>query len=154
MEFRQVLDAIFKDNLASEAVAKASQVRDANPAHGADKAVDDHKNTYWTTDDWTDAADLELDLGEEKTFNLVLIQENIQVGQRVEEFTLEAWDGKKWNEFVRATTIGYKRLLRCDDVTARKVRLRITKSRVCPTISNIGLFYEPPLGDILSGSNE
>ncbi|WP_425398961.1 alpha-L-fucosidase [Aeoliella sp.] len=149
MEFRRVLDAIFNDNLALDATATASEVRGDNPAHGADRAVDDDKDTYWTTEDWTEEAELELDLGEEKTFNVVLLQEQIRVGQRVEVFALEAWDGQKWNEFARATTIGYKRLLRCNDVTTRKVRLKITGSRVCPTISNFGLYYEPPLEEIL-----
>ena len=59
--------------------------------------------------------------------------------------TLEARDGTNWEEFARGTTIGYKRLLRFDDVTARKVRLKILKLRLCPAISNFALYYAPPL---------
>ena len=38
------------------------------------------------------------------------------------------------------TTVGYKRLLRFDAMTASEVRLRILSSRLNPTLSAIGLF--------------
>ena len=72
-----------------------------------------------------------------------MLQEQIAVGQRVEEFVLEAFDGGGWKEFSRGTVIGYKRLCRFDDVTARRVRLRVVRSRVCPTVSRFGLFKSP-----------
>ena len=144
-ELRNVLDATFDENLALGAKAMASAVRDNNPKYGADKVVDGKTKTYWTTDDWMTAATLEFDLGKKCTFNVAELAEYIKIGQRVEEFTLEAWDGKSWKEFAGGTTIGYKRLLRFNDVTARKVRLKILKSRVCPTVSNFALYYAPPL---------
>ncbi|MCH7559455.1 MAG: alpha-L-fucosidase [Planctomycetes bacterium] len=144
-ELRKVLDATFKHNLAMGAAAKASCVRGDNPRYGADKIVDGKKDTYWSTDDWTTSATLEFDLGKKCTFNVAELAEYIKVGQRVEEFVLEAQHGKTWKEFARGTTIGYKRLLRFDDTTARKVRIRILDSRVCPTISNFALFYGPSI---------
>ena len=144
-ELRKVLDATFKHNLAMGAAAKASCVRGDNPRYGADKIVDGKKDTYWSTDDWTTSATLEFDLGKKCTFNVAELAEYIKVGQRVEEFVLEAQHGKTWKEFARGTTIGYKRLLRFDDTTARKVRIRILDSRVCPRISNFALFYGPSI---------
>ena len=149
-KLRKVIDATFDENFALPAKAKASAVRGNNPMFGTDKIADGDKNTYWTTGYGVTAADIEFDLGKEQTFNRVMLQEHIKIGQRVEEFVLEAWDGRNWNEFAKGTTIGYKRLLRFDDVTAKKVRLKITRSRVCPTISNFGLFYAPPINEILS----
>lgn len=144
-ELRKLLDATFDENLALKANAIASAVRDNNPKYGADKVVDDKKETYWMTDDWTTPATLEFDLGRERKFNVAELAEYIKVGQRAEEFTLEAWDGTSWEEFARGTTIGYKRLLRFDHVSTRKPRLKILKSRVCPTISSFALHYAPPL---------
>jgi len=149
-QFRKVLDATFDENLALSAKAKASTVRGNKSMFGAGNITDGDKNTYWMTDDSVTASVIEFDLGEKKTFNRVMLQEYIQIGQRVEEFAVEAWDGNNWKEFARGTTIGYKRLLRFDDITAQKVRLRINRSRVCPTISNFGLFYAPPIDKILS----
>lgn len=148
-ELRKVLDATFKHNLALGAAAKASCVRGDNPRYGADKIVDGKKDTYWSSDDGTTGATLEFDLGKKCKFNVAELAEYIKVGQRVEEFVLEALDGTSWKKFARGTTIGYKRLLRFDEVTAQKVRIRILDSRVCPTISNFALFYAPPIGTII-----
>jgi alpha-L-fucosidase len=149
-ELRKVLDATFNENLALHAVAIASQIKGSDPRYAADKIADGNEDTYWTADDWTTTARIEFDLGKKCTFNVAELAEHIRIGQRVEEFFIEAWDGTKWKEFARGTTIGYKRLLRFRNVTAEKVRLTIAKSRLCPTISNFGLFYAPPIQQIIS----
>ena len=77
------------------------------------------------------------------------LAEHIKIGQRIAEFALDVWDGGTWKEFARGTTVGYKRLLRFDPVTTSKVRLRILDSRVCPTLSGVGLYYAPPIDRIL-----
>ena len=144
-EFRQALDAIFDKNLALDAKAKASSVRGNDPAFAADKITDGDKETYWTTDDGTTTADVEFDLGGDRTFNVAELAEHIATGQRISSFALEAWDGSTWKEFARGTTVGYKRLLRFPDVTTSKVRLRILDSRVCPTLSGFGLYHAPAI---------
>ena len=62
------------------------------------------------------------------------------VGQRIEQFVFEYWDGKAWQPAAAGTTVGYKRLLRFDPVKAGRVRLRITSSRLNPTLSELGLY--------------
>lgn len=146
-EFRTVIDSTFKQNLAYKADVKASSRR---KDHLEDRVVDDKVDTYWMTDKGVDKATIEFDLGSEKIFNRVLLQEYIQEGQRIEEFYLETWDGKQWKEFAKGTTVGYKRILRFNDITTSKVRLNITQSRDCPTLNNFGLFFQPPLGKILN----
>ena len=73
------------------------------------------------------SAAVEYDLGHVKTFNVAMIQEDIRSGQKVESFALDVWDGTDWKEAARATTIGYKRLLRFPSVRAGKARLRILR---------------------------
>ena len=148
-EFRKVLDAIFDENLAAGARATASHVKGDNPAFAADKITDGDSQTYWTTDDWTTAATVEMDLGKECTFNIAELAECIALGQRISEFSLEALTREGWKEFARGTTVGYKRLFRFDPMTGSKVRLRIHDARVCPTISGLGLYFAPPLKEIL-----
>lgn len=82
-----------------------------------------------------------MDLNEEKTFNVLLLQENITIGQRVEKFVLEYWDNNQWIKATEGTTIGFKRLLEFPTVTASKVRLRIVSSRLKPALSEIGLYF-------------
>ncbi len=87
---------------------------------------------------------VELELPEERTFDVAMVQEKIAQGQRVEMFRLEAWNGTEWKAFTSGTTVGYKRLLRFAPVTARRVRLVVEQSRAVPDISRLGLFKRPP----------
>lgn len=154
-EFRKVLDATFAENLALGAQVRCSSCRketgifSGENKFGPGKIVDGNKDTYWTTDEGQTLAILEVDFGVDKTFNVAELSEYIKVGQRVEEFGLEAWSNGAWKEFAKGTTIGYKRLLRFDNVTTRKVRIKMLRSRVCPTISEFGLYYAPPVETIL-----
>jgi alpha-L-fucosidase len=142
---KQIGDALrttFADNLAKGSKATATQTKSGG-AFGAALITDADEESYWATDDDVTAAEIEFDLGSAKIFNVAMLQEQIKVGQRIEEFYLDAWTGSAWKEIVRSTTVGFKRLLRFPEVAAAKVRLRITRSRVCPTISNFGLFRAP-----------
>ena len=83
---------------------------------------------------------IELTLPQPRTFDVLQLQENISVGQRVEKFKVEYLTGQDWKIFAKGTTIGYKRLLRFEAVTASKIRLTIESSRLDPVISEIGIF--------------
>ena len=48
-----------------------------------------------------------------------------------------------WQPFAAATSVGNQRLLRGENVTTSKVRLRVTKAAACPAISEFGLFLSP-----------
>ena len=137
-----VLRATFAANLAQGAKATASQTKKSG-SYGAANITDADKDSYWTDDDGVAAAAIEFDLGTAKAFNVAMLQEQITAGQRIEEFYVDAWTGSEWKEIARATTVGYKRLLRFPEVTAAKVRVRITRSRVCPTLLSFGLFHAP-----------
>jgi len=148
-EMGKVLRATFATDLARGAKVTASQVRDGNAAYAAGNTADGDHRTYWMADDGTEAATLEYDLGGAKTFNRVVLQEFVQRGQRVEEFAVEVWDGQKWIDAARGTPIGDKRIFRIADVKTQKVRVRILQSRVCPTLATFGLYFAPPVSEIL-----
>jgi alpha-L-fucosidase len=134
---RRILDRTFKTDFTTGAKVNASVER---KGHSAGFIVDHDQRTFWTAEEENEAATLELELRQERTFSVAMLQEFIREGQRVEEFTLEAWDGKEWRAFAAGTTIGSKRLLRFPEVTARRVRLVIVRSRRNPAISSFGLF--------------
>lgn len=142
-EFGDWMRQTFAVNLAKGAKAKASNVRGNDKQFAAAKVLDADRFSYWATDDKVTTAELELDLGAEKTFNVVRVRENIKLGHRVDEFAVDVWTNGQWAEFGKATSIGVQRLLRGQNVTARKVRLRITKAAANPCISELSLFAEP-----------
>ena len=74
-------------------------------------------------------------------FDRTMIQENIMRGQRTERAKLEYWDGENWQLIQEFTTIGYKRLLRFDNITSNKIRFTVLEATT-PTvfISEIGFF--------------
>lgn len=90
-------------------------------------------------------ASLTFDLGGEKTFDQVMVQEFIEEGQRVADWRLEVWMDQEWVEVVRHKTIGYKTVRRFDPVTASKVRFQILRSWDTPMIRSFGLYQSAPL---------
>ncbi len=145
LEFGKAVKEAFAVNLAENKKATASNVRGNSKKFGADKAVDNDKNTYWATDDNVKTASLTIDLAKPTTFNRFLAQEYIRLGQRVKAFTLEALVDGSWKEVASATTIGYKRILVFPSVTATKIRFNITDAKACPVISNIGVYNAPQI---------
>ena len=143
MELAKSLEADFKDDLAKKATVAASQVRGNAKKYNADKLTDGDKDTYWATDDTVTDATVTLDFGEPTEFNRFLIQEYIPLGQRVQEFSVEAFVDGSWKELAKATTIGYKRILRLPTVKATKLRVHIKQSKACPVISNIEVYRAP-----------
>jgi len=145
LEFAKAVKETFAVNLAEKTKAEASNVRGNAKEFGATKAIDSDKDTYWATDDDVTKASLTIDFGKLTTFNRILAQEHIRLGQRVKAFTVEALVDGNWKELAKATTIGYKRILRFPTVEATQLRFSITDSKSCPVISNIGIYHAPQI---------
>ncbi|MDZ7305426.1 MAG: alpha-L-fucosidase [candidate division KSB1 bacterium] len=143
--FKRLLDLTFSRDLAASATVTASNVRGNDPRFAAKNVVDGKKETYWATDDSVTAASLVFTLRQKSTFNCLMLQEYIALGQRIEAFAVEQWNGNAWTPVTAGTTIGHKRLLRFPSVTANKIRLLIRQAKACPTISNFGLFQTPEI---------
>jgi alpha-L-fucosidase len=135
-EWKRLVDETFKTNLAKGAKVKAEN--GTKPK----KLVDDKYNTYWTTKGQDTSSVIELDLKGNKTFDVLMLQENITIGQRIEKFIFEYQENGEWKKVTEGTTVGYKRLLRFDPVTTNKVRLIILSSRLNPTLSEFGLYKQ------------
>ncbi len=143
LDLAEKVNASFAENLAENQNVTASNIRENADIFGADKAVDNNKDTYWTTDDGITTPLLTIDFEKPTLINRFLVQEYIRLGQRVKSFTVEALVDGAWKELAKGTTIGYKRILRFPAVAATKVRFNITGSKSCPVISNIGIYNAP-----------
>ncbi|MDR1342535.1 MAG: alpha-L-fucosidase [Prevotellaceae bacterium] len=144
MELRATLDAVFSANLLHGATVTASAVRGASPTFGAAHVLDSNFDTYWATDDSVTAATLEFEFPQAQTFNLLLLQEYIPLGQRVASFNVEYWDNTStsWKLLATATTIGYKRILRVPATTTGKLRINISHALACPVLSTVEAYRE------------
>ncbi len=144
-KFGSILKETFAVNLAKGATLKASNIRGKNSiAFGPKFLLDNDRYSYWATDDDVKTPELTLDLGSEKTFNVIRLRENIKLGQRIEAFEIDAWKNGSWQQIASATSIGSNRLIRLpQNITTNKVRLRITQSPVSIALSDFGLYKEP-----------
>jgi len=87
--------------------------------------------------------ELRLEFAEPVTFNVIRLREYIRLGQRVESLEVDARSGQDWRKVAAATSVGNCRLIRlAEPVTTGQLRLRITKSPVCPALSDLGVFYD------------
>lgn len=133
-EWNRLIESTFKTNLMKGATFKSVNGKNT-------RALNDAKfDSHWITKGTDTTASIEIHLQGPQTFDVFSIQENITVGQRIEAFVLEYQDGQEWKKITEGTTVGFKRLLRFPVVQAEKLRLRITSSRLNPTIAEMGIY--------------
>ncbi|MDR2907892.1 MAG: alpha-L-fucosidase, partial [Bacteroidales bacterium] len=108
MEFRKAREEAFQENLAISATVKASHTRGNVEKYAANNILKSDYDSYWTTNDETLNPSLEIEWKKSQTFNRLLLQEYISLGQRVKSFKVQYWDEQtqQWNELTQATTIG------------------------------------------------
>ena len=156
----------FDDNLAARAYkVSASHVRDNHISYSPYKVIDGDYETYWTVGDGRGSEEdewIQVTFSEALSFNRIVLQENIRFGQRVKAFTVEYKNGEddEWKTVTYpnmpttisgdsnapdvTTTIGYKRILRSNTVSATDVRVTFTNyrkdTRVPVVLSEFGLY--------------
>lgn len=137
--FGQMVKQTFAQNLAKGASIKSSNTRDKT--HGTATLLDGNKQTFWASADNVHQASLEISLKAPQTFDIISLQEFIPLGQRIEGYNIEVLQNNTWEKVYDGTSIGAKRLIKlAQPVTASKVRLNITQSPVCLTLSEFGLY--------------
>ena len=141
-EFSSAINNSFDENLAvpSTTSATASATRGNSNDYSANNVLDDDNDTYWTMDDGQTTGNITIDLGQQKTFDVVSIEEYIKLGQRISEFSVEVYSNGVWKEFGSGYTVGAKRLVRGETVNASKIRINIENSLAVPLIENVEVF--------------
>ena len=137
----EAIDKTFSRNLAAGGRLSADS---SNRAHRPSLARDGDLDTWWEAAAGQSTAALTLKMPHAVTFDVVSLQEAVDHrSQRIESFAVDVWDGSNWKTMEQQTTVGHKRLLRWDaPVTTDQVRIRITGSRMEPTLAEIGLFKQ------------
>jgi alpha-L-fucosidase len=140
----QVVNETFATNLAAGGKLTADT---SNSANSPSLALDGNLDTWWEAAPGNTTGTVTLTLPRAVTFDVVSLQEAVDHrGQRIESFVIETWDGTGWVEpghveSDQLTTVGHRRLIRLQSpVTTSQVRIRITASRLEPTLAEIGLF--------------
>lgn len=146
-EFKSTIDLIFSNDIASKSRVSASSTRggDASPFHPEQVLADDLE-VYWAPEEGVTSAYLTLDLGSNKTFNVIKLQEAVHLGQRVRRYHVDVMQNGEWEEVVAGTTIGYKKLDRFQQTQGQLVRLYIDEARASPLVASVGLYLDTTSG--------
>lgn len=128
-----------RDNLFAVNLAKGSAMTCDNGT-GMKKMLDGNSSTHFTTRGADSTTVINFKLKGKPTFDVLLLQENIAVGQRIEQFRLDCMVNGQWVKAAEGTTVGYKRLVQFPAVTSDLVRLTVLSSRLNPAIAEFGLY--------------
>ncbi|EFJ05840.1 hypothetical protein SELMODRAFT_431234 [Selaginella moellendorffii] len=122
----------------------ASSVRSSS--FGPKQILDECMETFWAPMQGESTGWIELGLGKVSKFNALEIREPVNMGQRVMEYHVEAWDSELgWYLVSNGSTIGYRKVDRLEEdqvCTAHLVRLLIDASRGDPLICFFGLYFD------------
>ena len=140
-EFRDLVDKTFANNLAKNATVSATNQRFNHEKYSPSNLIDTELlNKYWATDDTVTKASIVVDLPQEVEVNYLLLQEPIQLGQRITSFTLDTYTDHGWQEVAHGTTVGYKRIMKIDPLRTKRIRVNILGATNTIALSNIELY--------------
>lgn len=110
--------------------------------NGGKNITDGNYDTFWASKK-VKGASIEFQLGKAKQISRLMLQEHIPLGQRVKAFSVYYLQGKEWvkldpNE--ETTTIGYKRILRFDEITTNGIRVVFDDAKGCPVINSVSAY--------------
>lgn len=134
-EIGAYLKKAFSHNLTEEAKVSAVSEKEG---HEIKNALAEGYESYYMSKE--PRAEITLSFDEDKSIGNIVLMENIKLSQRVESFTIEAKIGGEYREIYTGTVIGYKRIVRFDELKASEIRIKITDSRCEPTLAFIGVY--------------
>jgi alpha-L-fucosidase len=149
----QVVESTFARDLAAGAQLTADS---SHPARSAAHARDGNPDTWWEAAPGQHRGTFTVTLSAPVTFDVVSLQEAVDHrSQRIESFVIETWSDGNWTAPATTeeqSTVGRKRLMRLAvPVTTDRVRVRITGSRLEPTLAEFGVFKQSlPAAPVIS----
>lgn len=147
VNLRKAIDDTFETNLLNN--AKVSSLHPRGGEFKATNLTDNLSATYYASKEETVRDEITFTLNKPTTFDCLMLCEVIQLGHRTTGWSVEySSDGKTWipiPEVTNKQSIGNKWIERFTPVTARKVRLKITDGKACPTIHTFGIYKQSSL---------
>lgn len=133
-EMGDYLKKAFAVNLLEQAELSADSWEEG---HSIRNVREDNYDMYYKTADGVRTAEIVITFPNFQKVKYLIMKENIQLSQRIEHFEVMDQDGKLLYE---NTVVGYKRIAVLPEATVKELHIKITDSRVCPTLSFIGVY--------------
>ena len=91
------------------------------------------------------SAEIEVTFPKPVTFDRTLSMEWLNDGQHIEDYKIEAWNGRGWDTVVEGHAIGHKKIDSFPAVTSSRIRLHVLASTQEPQIRKFEVFRSPAL---------
>ena len=136
-EFTGAVAGVFNANIAAGQTVTSDYPSARYPAG---HLTDGDWETFWIAPRGAEKSALALQLDRPASFDHIVLQEYIPIGQRIASFKIMAAVNGDWKEIASGTTIGYKRILRIGPIRSSRLRIIIENSRGRPALNEIGLY--------------
>jgi len=131
-EFGAAIRRRYSDNLIA---------KEHIPNAATDAAFDGDPDTFWSAPVGSHQGTLEAAFRKPITFDHALTMEWLNVGQHIEHYRIETWDGRTWKSVAEGHAIGHKRIDSFQPVTTSRVRLNILSSSAEAHIREFQVFH-------------
>ncbi len=98
-------------------------------------------NLFFATNEAKNEAVIDIQLDDEYAYNVLLLGEKIELGERITSFKLEAMDQGKPITIAEGTSVGYLKATRFKTVSCKKLRLTIKGITAPVTLRQLSLHY-------------
>ncbi len=133
-EFGEALRTIYANNLARNGHVRADSGDEPS------RAVDGNPDTFWCAAPGSRHATLEVSFAKPATFDRSVAMEWLNDGQRIENYNIQAWDGKEWRTLHAGTSVGHKKIDIFAPTTASRVRLRVLAATGSPCLREFQIY--------------
>ncbi len=136
-ELGEFLRKAFKRNLVEEAVLAVDSYKEGfeienvrEPGYGK----------YFSTREGITSCTIGIEFEEETEIHYLILQENIEMSQRIEGFSVWTETDGNLREVYRGKVVGYKHIAQLKGIRTKFLQIKIHDARVCPTVAFLGVF--------------
>lgn len=135
--FGNFLRRAFARNLLTETMKITADPE--GEGEGIQTVLVDNYTTWYQPSEGITEAQIEIMFATPQECRYLVLKENIQLGQRIESFTVELFSQNHQVERHTGTVVGYKKIIPLT-VKADRIVISINDARVCPTLAFIGIY--------------
>ena len=137
VEFKKLRDENFKTSLVKQ---KGVSIATAQSSEEIKVLTDNNLQSYISLGDDYKNNFVEIKFDKPTEVNCVVLQEPIQMGQRVKNFTIRTTNENGSNFEIKKYTLGHKRIVTFPLQTAKSVRIYVTDAKTTPLIGEIDAY--------------
>ena len=137
-EMHRSLERMYANDLAQGQPAVAMDSR--GTGFEAANLTDNNDATYWAAPDNQLTSSIFVELDQRQYIDTVILQEHIELGQRIRAWNLEARVNNKWVKVFEGTTVGHHRIAQFNPVITDAIRLNISDSLAPPTLERLSIY--------------